>query len=208
MATVDAIRRVARNTGSFHVPREELGSGASRTQLSAMWAAARARNALRRRWQFAGLAAVMLVASLLTIVLLPRQAARLACLAAPRPGEKVDTLALAADAVQARAAFVAADSALQARRSAGARARAAAYAAAARGASRRRARRRRRCAPRLADDLVAELDRLIGRAADGRRCRHRTARSPRRARSATTRACACSSTRSTTWSASARRSAS
>ena len=119
----------ARHTGSFRVPREELGSGASRTQLSAMWAAARARNALRRRWHFTSVSAAALVLSLVTITLLPRQAARLASLAAPRPGEKLDTLALAADAAAARHAFAVADSALQAKRDAATRAHAAALAA-------------------------------------------------------------------------------
>ncbi|AHG88815.1 hypothetical protein J421_1278 [Gemmatirosa kalamazoonensis] len=153
-----------RHTGSFRVPREELGSGASRTQLSAMWAAARARNALRRRWPLTSACAAALVLSLVTITLLPRQAARLANLALPRPGEKVDTLALAADAAAARAAFTTADSALQAKRGAAARARAAEIAAI----------QARRAAEALAaggvarrDSLsaaVADLDRLVARA--------------------------------------------
>jgi Mrp family chromosome partitioning ATPase len=152
------------HTGSFRVPREELGSGASRTQLSAMWAAARARNALRRRWHFTSVSAAALVLSLVTITLLPRQAARLASLAAPRPGEKVDTLALAADAAAMRQAFISADSALQTKRDAALRAHAAAVAAV----------QARRAAEALAaggaarrDSLsaaVADLDRLIARA--------------------------------------------
>ncbi|MBV9879250.1 MAG: hypothetical protein JO180_02090 [Gemmatirosa sp.] len=163
MATVDALRTAARTTGSYRVPREELGSGASRTQLSAMWASARARNALRRRWQLAWVSAVALVGALLAIVLLPRQAARLAQLAAPKPGEKVDTLALAAAAVAARQAFVTADSAVQVKRAALVRARAVAQAA----------EQARRAAEALAtggvarrDSLaavLAELDRLVAR---------------------------------------------
>jgi hypothetical protein len=132
-------------------------------QLRAAWAAARARNALRRQALILGVGLVTLLAALLTFVLVPREAMRAARQAAPRPGEKVDTVVLAASAATMRAVAARADSTIAAQRvavtralaaQAAARARAAAAAAGEATAARRG----------TLEAAVASLDRLLARA--------------------------------------------
>jgi hypothetical protein len=132
-------------------------------RLRAAWARARARNALRRTWTMSTVGGAVLAGALAALILVPREAMRAARSAAPRPGEKVDTTALAARAVEERTAVQRAARGLEAKRelaaraasARAARARAAAALAAARGGAGRR------------DSLLAlsaELDRLIARA--------------------------------------------
>jgi Mrp family chromosome partitioning ATPase len=104
-------------------------------QLRAAWAAARARNAMRRRGVLITGAVLALVLALGALVLVPREAIRAARNAAPRPGEKVDTAALALAVAGEQRAFARADSAVDAGRAAAARARQVLLAARARAAA-------------------------------------------------------------------------
>jgi Mrp family chromosome partitioning ATPase len=104
-------------------------------QLRAAWAAARARNALRHRGLLITGAVLALVLALGALVLVPREAMRAARNAAPRPGEKIDTVALAAAVTAEQRAFAQADSAVGAGRAAAARARQVLLAARARAAA-------------------------------------------------------------------------
>jgi Mrp family chromosome partitioning ATPase len=151
-------RTVARGTADPDAVRVAPG-----VRLRAAWARARARNALRRSWIIGGVGGSVLVGALAALILVPREAMRIARSAAPRPGEKVDTTTLAARAVEERAAVQRAEAGLAGKRelavreaaARAARARAAAALAAARGGAGRR------------DSLLglaAELERLIGRA--------------------------------------------
>ncbi|MGZ8492461.1 MAG: hypothetical protein ACXWZS_09690, partial [Gemmatirosa sp.] len=83
-------------------------------QLRAAWAAARARNALRHRGLLVTGAVLALVLALGALVLVPREAMRAARSAAPRPGEKVDTMALATAVRAEQQTFAQADSSVTA----------------------------------------------------------------------------------------------
>ncbi|WP_284348922.1 hypothetical protein [Roseisolibacter agri] len=104
-------------------------------QLRAAWAAARARNAMRHRGLLITGAVLALVLALGALVLVPREAMRAARNAAPRPGEKVDTTALAAAVQAEQREFALADSSVSAGRAAAARARQVLLAARARAAA-------------------------------------------------------------------------
>jgi Mrp family chromosome partitioning ATPase len=130
-------------------------------RLRSAWASARARNALRRPGVIGGVGGAVLAASLAALVLVPREAMRAARSAAPRPGEKVDTAALAARGAEERVAFLRSEAAVAAKRQQAARAvavaaaRARAAAAAARGGVEVRDSLR---------GVIGELDALIARA--------------------------------------------
>lgn len=131
-------------------------------QLRAAWAAARARNAMRHRGLMVTGAVLALVLALGALVLVPREAMRIARSAAPRPGEKVDTTALANAVVDEQRTFAEADSSVSAGRAAAARARQVLLAARARAAAALPP-----ATPATRDSLAAALgalERLITRA--------------------------------------------
>jgi Mrp family chromosome partitioning ATPase len=131
-------------------------------QLRAAWAAARARNALRHRGLLVTGAVLALVLALGALVLVPREAMRAARSAAPRPGEKVDTTALAGAVLAEQRAYAQADSSVSAGRAAAARARQVLLAARARAAAALPP-----ATPATRDSLSAALgalERLIARA--------------------------------------------
>lgn len=130
-------------------------------RLRAAWASARARNALRRPGLIGGVGGAVLAVSLAALVLVPREAIRAARSAAPRPGEKVDTAALAARAAEERVALLRNEAAITAKREQAARAQAAAVARA------RAAAAAARGGASVRDSLqgvIGELDRLLARA--------------------------------------------
>ena len=83
---------------------------------TATWMSARARNALRRPILIGSIGAPVFIAALMALILVPRQATRVARVTAPRPEEWADTAGFAAAAAQAQRAIAASDSGLDAAR--------------------------------------------------------------------------------------------
>ncbi len=133
-------------------------------RIRAVWARARARNALRRRGIIAGVGLLALAGTLAALVLVPREAIREARNATPLPGEKVDTTALVAAVAAARGEYRVADAAVSAKRTAAARATASLSAARQRAAAAAAALVRTGVPRDSARTAIAELDRLLGRA--------------------------------------------
>jgi Mrp family chromosome partitioning ATPase len=83
-----------------------------RRTASAQWINARARNTLRRPVRIGVIGLVAFIASLLTLVALPRQAQRAAAIVAPAPNEWRDTTRLLASVDRERASLDSAESSL------------------------------------------------------------------------------------------------
>ncbi len=83
------------------------------THDSAAWMAARARNALRRPIVIGAIGAPVFIAALMALILVPRQATRVARVTAPRPEEWADTASLRAAAAQAQRVIQTADTTVE-----------------------------------------------------------------------------------------------